>query len=111
MPPETRWDDPQGGLFTWVELPGGLCAEDVYPLALEEGVTFSPGTLFFPDSRSSGHIRLNFACVNEENIEEGIRRLSRAVRRCLQGDHEPAAVGALEYRSRSAKGLNLPDAA
>lgn len=111
MPPGTGWNNPEGGLFTWVELPGGLFADDLYPVAMEEGVQFTPGTLFFPDSRPSAYIRLNFACVSEEKIEEGIRRLGRAVQRCLDGSGAPVASTVPEIRPRSQRGINLPDAA
>ena len=46
MPPGTRWTSPQGGLFIWLQLPAELSANQLYPLAEEEGVTFAPGIVF-----------------------------------------------------------------
>ena len=57
----------------------------LYPLAVEEGVDFAPGSLFYADGRESPHIRLNFSKTPEPRIDEGILRLSRAIRRCQKG--------------------------
>lgn len=82
MPPGTEWNTPQGGLFIWLRLPDGLDADALYPLAVQEGVDFAPGSLFFADERKSPHLRLNFAELPEQRMDEGIRRLARAVERC-----------------------------
>jgi 2-aminoadipate transaminase len=54
----------------------------LYPLAVEEGVDFAPGSLFYADEQKSRHLRLNFSELPESRIDEGIRRLARAVQRC-----------------------------
>ncbi|NOZ71455.1 MAG: PLP-dependent aminotransferase family protein, partial [Chloroflexi bacterium] len=61
MPAGTNWTVPRGGLFTWVQLPWqGPSATTVYVHALELGVTFAPGHLFYPGPPSdSHHLRLN----------------------------------------------------
>jgi len=82
LPAGVRVTPPQGGLFLWLSLPGNLSAEALLPLAFEQGVAFTPGTVFFVDpeeGRSS--LRLNFAANPPEMIEEGIRRLGRAIKR------------------------------
>lgn len=85
FPPGAQWTVPQGGLFFWVRLPGELSANDLFPVAIDEGVAFTPGSYFFPGARVQPYMRLNFAMLAPELIEEGIRRLSRAVDRCLGG--------------------------
>lgn len=85
MPEGVEWVTPQGGLFIWLRLPEGVNAGALYPLAVEEGVDFAPGSLFYADGRESHHIRLNFSKTPEPRIDEGIRRLSRAIRRCQKG--------------------------
>lgn len=84
LPSEVSWFHPHGGLFIWLRFPEGLSVEGLYPLALEEGVDFLPGALCFPDQKSYQHIRLNFATHSPEHIEEGIRRLGRAVGRYIE---------------------------
>lgn len=80
LPANVRFEVPQGGLFIWLRLPGDLSSEDLLPLALREGVDFVPGDRFFPDSsQGTGWMRLNFVVQPPDEIEEGIRRLGRAI--------------------------------
>ncbi len=98
LPPETRWLKPKGGLFIWLHLPGGITAEELYPLAREEGVTFLPGSVCFPGERPQPYLRINFTVHPPDVIEEGVRRLGRAIARCLADRHEdgiPSPVQAL----------------
>ena len=83
LPASARYRSPPGGLFTWLQLPAGLSAIKLYPVAAEEGVIFVPGSLFFPTERPQPYLRLNFAQHPADVIEEGIRRLGRAVERLL----------------------------
>ena len=83
LPASARYLPPQGGLFVWLQLPAGLSANELYPVAAEEGVTFAPGSLFFPAERTQPYLRLNFAMHPPDVIKEGIRRLGRAVERLL----------------------------
>lgn len=79
MPSGTSWYKPSGGLFFWVKLPTGVSADELYPVALSEGVEIFSGSLFYPCDKFSAHIRLNFARYDQEKMEEGVRRLGRAV--------------------------------
>ena len=81
MPKGTRWLPPHGGLFVWVQLPDGFSTSELYPVAGEEGVTFTPGSFFFPGAREQPYMRLNFTMHEPQVIEEGIRRLGRAIGR------------------------------
>jgi GntR family transcriptional regulator / MocR family aminotransferase len=82
LPARVHFDPPQGGLFLWLQLPENLSSEKLLPLAWEEGVDFAPGNGFFPDAPGgSNWLRLNFVAQEPDLIEEGIKRLGRAVRR------------------------------
>jgi GntR family transcriptional regulator/MocR family aminotransferase len=82
LPADIRLDPPQGGLFIWLQLPEKLSTEKLLSLALEEGVTFAPGNSFFPDGLSGrSWLRLNFVAQAPDQIEEGIKRLGRAIER------------------------------
>lgn len=75
---------PQGGLFLWARLPEGLKASELLRAAAEEEVAFAAGPRFFPDpNEGEGYIRLNFASRAPEEIDEGVRRLARALRRLV----------------------------
>ena len=84
LPAGVQCDPPQGGLFIWLQLPANLTSEKLLPLAWEEGVDFAPGKSFFPDqSGGENWLRLNFVAQAPDQIEEGIKRLGKAVNRLL----------------------------
>jgi GntR family transcriptional regulator / MocR family aminotransferase len=82
LPAGVKVTPPQGGLFIWLGLPGKICATELLPLACEEGVAYAPGASFFAD-RACGesYMRLNFVTHSPEDIDAGICRLARAIKR------------------------------
>ncbi len=58
--------------------------------AAREGVSFVAGDAFSPNGNARDAIRLNFTGATEEEITEGIRRLTVAVRRLARRDAAPA---------------------
>lgn len=83
MPAGVKVLPPQGGLFLWLQLPPGVDAGALLPLACQAGVAFAPGEDFYAECRQKNHLRLNFAAHPPEVIAEGIERLGRAVRAVL----------------------------
>ncbi len=83
LPPGTRWTTPQGGFFVWVTLPEGIDADALLDDAIDEGVVYVPGTAFYADGGGAQQLRLSFSLVSPEQIEEGVRRLARAIERQL----------------------------
>jgi DNA-binding transcriptional MocR family regulator len=51
--------------------------------AAEEGVAYVSGDTFFVDRSGSQFIRLAYSFVAEQEIEEAVRRLGRALKRAL----------------------------
>jgi DNA-binding transcriptional MocR family regulator len=47
---------------------------------VERGVAIVPGSLFFPDERGGGNVRLSFSLVDEGKIDDGIERLASLVK-------------------------------
>ena len=80
------WVEPEGGFFFWLELAGGSSRE-LFDRAVAENVAFVPGAAFYPDaSEQVGDIhtgdrfaRLCFTFADNEAIDEGCRRLGRAL--------------------------------
>jgi len=99
MPTGVSWIKPMGGLFVWLKLPGELSANELYPLAGEERVTYSPGSFFYPGARHQPYLRVNFVNNTPEVIEEGIRRLGKAVERLI-------AQGPTGSRPRQTRGVS-----
>jgi DNA-binding transcriptional MocR family regulator len=92
MPGEARWTTPQGGLCLWVTLPESISAAQLYLTAIDHGVAFAVGSVFYPQSPDSSSLRLNFAAHSPAQIDEGLRRLGRAVREQLRRSSEMPSV-------------------
>ncbi|HCK65277.1 MAG TPA: PLP-dependent aminotransferase family protein, partial [Anaerolineae bacterium] len=81
LPSKVSFDIPSGGLFIWLRLPEKMYADELLPLACKEGISFVPGNFFFIDDKDGKEwLRLNFASQPVEDIEEGIKRLGKAIR-------------------------------
>ena len=89
FPSEVEWTHPKGGLFLWITLPKGMDCQKLFEIALKENVAFVPGDSFYANDGEEGkrHMRLNFSYVPPEQIREGIRRLSVAVKRQMEELH------------------------
>jgi DNA-binding transcriptional MocR family regulator len=74
---------PQGGLFVWARLTGagGKVADggELAKRAIEKGVAFVPGAPFYANNPDHATLRLSFATVGVEKIEEGVGRLAQAI--------------------------------
>ncbi len=84
FPPEARFTYPDGGLFTWVELPDYVNTRELAANALEEKLAFVPGSGFFPNGGNNCCMRLNYSCMPDEKIEEGIKRLAKVIKDALR---------------------------
>ncbi len=81
FPPGTRWGIPQGGLCLWAELPhSGPTAAELYITAIQQGVSYAIGNVFYTNGGGSYQMRLNYGAHAPTEIEEGFRRLGRAWR-------------------------------
>ncbi|MBE0697628.1 MAG: PLP-dependent aminotransferase family protein [Anaerolineaceae bacterium] len=83
FPPQAQWGVPKGGFFLWVRLPESISIRDVYQAAIENGVAFAPGPMFFPGEPAYPAFRLSFSQRTEEQIREGIRRLGKVLYEAL----------------------------
>lgn len=80
FPPEATWTKPEGGFFVWVTLPDYVDTSALLAVALENGVTFTPGDGFYPDGvRGRNSMRIAFCYESPENIREACRRLAEAI--------------------------------
>jgi len=77
---EYRADVPRGGHHIWVTLNRPLDERALYSEAVRHGVTFTPGGALTPERRSQTSMRLSFSLVEPPELDEGVRRLARAIR-------------------------------
>ena len=77
------FNQPQGGMFFWARLTGARgqisSAPDFAKRAIEKGVAFVPGAPFYAHDPDLATLRLSFATVGLDKIEEGIGRLRQAL--------------------------------
>ncbi len=78
--PEASFTPPAGGYFLWVKLPDGVSVSELEVEAKKEGVAIVKGTDFMLDSGENA-MRLAYSGVSEDEIEEGIKRLAKALDR------------------------------
>lgn len=83
FPPGVRYTKPEGGLFLWVTLPLGISSMELFKIAIKDKVAFVPGNAFYVDKIENNTLRLNFSNSDEEKIEEGIKRISKAINRLI----------------------------
>lgn len=90
--PRVSWLHPSGGMYVWMRLPDHVHTgfdSVVFRQATQvEKVMYVPGELSYPfdwPERPRCEMRLSFGVQSVEGIEEGIRRLARAVRTVMAG--------------------------
>jgi len=79
FPDDVSCTRPDGGMFLWGELPGDMSSLDLFERAVKRQVVFVPGEPFYTTQKSTSTFRLNFSCVDETLIYEGISRLGEAL--------------------------------
>ena len=84
FPKRSRFTHPEGGLFTWAELPGDIDTRQMLEECLESNVAFVPGESFFPNGGGKNTMRLNFSNMPEDKIKEGIMVLGDIIGKWLR---------------------------
>jgi DNA-binding transcriptional MocR family regulator len=97
--PRLRFRVPGGSYYLWATLPAPLTADALLPIALEQGVGLRPGPAFSPNGGGADHVRLCYAALPPDRIEEGARRLGSAVEQAL------ARLGSGQARQPASAGV------
>jgi 2-aminoadipate transaminase len=81
LPDDTRYVHPDGGLFTWVELPEQIDTTAMLGEAVAQKVAYMPGKEFFVQGQPIRRncMRVSFGAVTPENIRIGMERLAAVV--------------------------------
>jgi DNA-binding transcriptional MocR family regulator len=89
--PEARFVEPEGGYFLWLDLPEGTDVDAMFTLAAGRGLQFIKGSDFVLDGAESS-IRLAYAGVTPEEIEEGVSRLAEIYREVTGTERTPVTA-------------------
>ena len=92
MPGEYRVDTPHGGHHLWVTLNRPLDERALFSEAARHGVAFTPGGAVTAERRSQTSLRLSFSLAEPEQLDEGVRRLARAIREVRRRDRHAVAA-------------------
>ena len=84
FPKEAKFTDPDGGLFTWVELPEYVNTRELAPKAMAQKVAYVPGSGFYPKGDKNNGMRLNYSCSTDEKIVKGINILADVIKGALK---------------------------
>ncbi|KAI7252987.1 hypothetical protein KC345_g11429, partial [Hortaea werneckii] len=73
--------EPRGGMFLWLTLHSRINSAELLPLAVEQGVAFVPGEVFYSASPLKNAMRLNFTHTRPELLPLAVQRLESALSR------------------------------
>jgi len=82
---------PKGGHHIWVAFRRPFDERLLLAEALRQGVSFTPGGATTVEGDGLAGLRLSFSLVDEERIDEGVRRLAAAVRAVRRNSSSRAA--------------------
>ena len=84
MPEGVTWSRPEGGMFVWIDLPEGVDGAALLARAIaEERVAFVPGAPFYAEVQKANAIRLSYSLPTDAQIEEGVARIARLIRKVI----------------------------
>ncbi len=82
--PNLRWTKPEGGLFLWLTCPEYVNTEEMFYDAIKENVAYVVGSAFYGENPKYNSLRLNFSYPTIEEIDEGVKRLSKVIKSKLK---------------------------
>lgn len=83
FPEGTRVTRPQGGFVLWVEMPEKVDTLDMYPRALKEKISFSPGGIFSSQQKYNNCMRVNCGFPWDSKFEKSIIKLGEIAKSYL----------------------------
>ncbi|WP_207750531.1 PLP-dependent aminotransferase family protein [Anaerotignum lactatifermentans] len=84
LPKEAKFTHPDGGLFTWVELPDYIDTRKMALQCLEKKVAYVPGGSFFPNGGKENCFRMNYSCMPDDKIVEGVKAIAEVIKANLK---------------------------
>ena len=80
FPNDFKWLRPEGGMFLWVEGPGGFNMENLNHKTVQRNVAFVPGKYFYTScGEGIETMRLNYTMTDEETIDRAVNILAEVI--------------------------------
>jgi 2-aminoadipate transaminase len=83
MPQVVRWNEPDGGMFLWVQLPAHINTLPLLDKAVARNVAFVPGAAFYAHNPQHNTLRLSFVTATAEQINIGIAALAQVIKEAI----------------------------
>ena len=83
FPEGVEFTRPDGGLFLWVTVPEGVSARKVFDKCIEQKVAAVIGDAFYPNDKTDRSMRVNYSCMPDDKIVEGVKRMAKAIKECM----------------------------
>ena len=82
FPSGTKFSQPEGGLFMWIELSENIDAYELYKKAIQKNIVIAPGRMFSFQNQYSNCIRLSFCLEWTNDVEKAIHHLGMLASNC-----------------------------
>jgi 2-aminoadipate transaminase len=82
------FNEPRGGMFLWLKLSPNINTTGLLPFAVEQGVAFVPGEVFYAADPLKNAMRLNFTHTPPELLPMAVQRLETALVNYVQNSAE-----------------------
>lgn len=83
---------PDGGFYLWCKIQHNIASQALLHEAAKTGVSFVPGNAFYTNQSGSDEIRLCFAAHSPAILDEGIKRLAKALETVPQQQKNEAST-------------------
>lgn len=85
---DVKFTNPTGGFGLWLTLPNKLTDKAIYNKCLYQNVITALGSMFYISmmAGSDSHLRISYACENENLIREGLTTVNRCIKELLTVD-------------------------
>ncbi|XP_072037284.1 2-aminoadipate transaminase-like [Amphiura filiformis] len=85
MPKGTKFHEPQGGFFIWIELPDGADVSALRQICMDEHkIAFLPGHTCSPEGNYQNCLRISFSYYPKEELVRAVTVLCEAATKMLQ---------------------------
>ncbi|WP_164931485.1 MocR-like pyridoxine biosynthesis transcription factor PdxR [Longirhabdus pacifica] len=68
-----------GGLNLWLALPEWLNTDELLHQTMQEGISFLPGSVCYPNEREYNHLRISFSILSEKDMDYAVQRLCELI--------------------------------
>ena len=79
FPESSRVTSPEGGYFVWVELPAAVDTLELHRVAMQAGISISPGPMFSAQRGFRNCLRLNYGHTWSDEMDRAVATLGALI--------------------------------